>query len=41
MTIQRAYTDWSITYDSDRNLTRDLDLMVTSQILSGRQYPTE
>jgi malonyl-CoA O-methyltransferase len=40
MTIQRAYTDWSITYDSDRNLTRDLDLMVTSQILSGRQYQT-
>ena len=40
MTIQRAYTDWSITYDSDRNLTRDLDLMVTRQILSGRQYQT-
>jgi malonyl-CoA O-methyltransferase len=40
MTIQRAYTDWSITYDSDRNLTRDLDLIVTRQILSGRQYQT-
>ena len=25
MTIQDAYTDWSTTYDSDRNLTRDLD----------------
>lgn len=40
MTIQRAYTDWSNTYDSDRNLTRDLDLIVTRQILSGRQYQT-
>lgn len=40
MTIQRAYTDWSITYDSDRNLTRDLDLIVTRQILSGRQFQT-
>jgi ubiquinone/menaquinone biosynthesis C-methylase UbiE len=40
MTIQRAYTDWSNTYDSDRNLTRDLDLIVTTQILSGRQHQT-
>jgi ubiquinone/menaquinone biosynthesis C-methylase UbiE len=40
MTIQRAYTDWSITYDSDRNLTRDLDLIVTRHILSGRQFQT-
>lgn len=28
MTIQDAYTDWSETYDSDRNLTRDLDQRV-------------
>ena len=28
MTIQDAYTDWSSTYDSDRNLTRDLDQRV-------------
>ena len=28
MTIKDAYTDWSATYDSDRNLTRDLDQRV-------------
>jgi len=32
--IQEAYTDWSGTYDSDRNLTRDLDHAVTRQLLS-------
>ena len=25
MKIEEAYTDWSATYDLDRNLTRDLD----------------
>lgn len=34
MTIQDAYTDWSATYDSDRNLTRDLDERVTFEELS-------
>ena len=33
MTIQDAYTDWSSTYDSDRNLTRDLDHRVVRQEL--------
>lgn len=33
MTIQDAYTDWSETYDSDRNLTRDLDQRVARQEL--------
>ncbi|MBN2386243.1 MAG: class I SAM-dependent methyltransferase [Anaerolineales bacterium] len=33
MSIQDAYTQWSPTYDSDRNLTRDLDRQVTEQIL--------
>lgn len=33
MTIQDAYTDWSSTYDSDRNLTRDLDQRVAGQEL--------
>lgn len=33
MTIQDAYTDWSATYDSDRNLTRDLDQRVAHQEL--------
>jgi ubiquinone/menaquinone biosynthesis C-methylase UbiE len=31
--IQAAYSDWSATYDSDRNLTRDLDQIVTKQTL--------
>ena len=34
MTIQDAYTDWSATYDSDRNLTRDLDRHVARQQLA-------
>ena len=34
MTIQDAYTDWSATYDSDRNLTRDLDQRVAQQQLA-------
>jgi malonyl-CoA O-methyltransferase len=33
MTIRDAYTDWSATYDSDRNLTRDLDQRVARQEL--------
>jgi len=33
MIIQDAYTDWSETYDSDRNLTRDLDHRVARQEL--------
>jgi len=36
--IQDAYTDWSITYDSDRNLTRDLDQVVTKETLANRRY---
>jgi ubiquinone/menaquinone biosynthesis C-methylase UbiE len=33
MNIQQAYTDWSATYDQDRNLTRDLDEFVTRETL--------
>src|SRR5258708_2834248 len=33
MTIEAAYTNWSATYDQDRNLTRDLDQIVTRQVL--------
>jgi ubiquinone/menaquinone biosynthesis C-methylase UbiE len=40
MNIQDAYTDWSITYDSDRNLTRDLDQVVTKASLANRRYHT-
>jgi ubiquinone/menaquinone biosynthesis C-methylase UbiE len=36
--IQDAYTDWSVTYDSDRNLTRDLDQKVTKRTLAKRRY---
>jgi malonyl-CoA O-methyltransferase len=35
MNIQQAYTDWSDTYDQDRNLTRDLDAIVTKEILAN------
>lgn len=35
MTIQHAYTDWAATYDSDRNLTRDLDQRVARQELES------
>ncbi len=38
--IQDAYTDWSATYDSDRNLTRDLDQVVTKETLAKRRYHT-
>ena len=34
MSIKAAYNDWSATYDSDRNLTRDLDHAVTRQTLA-------
>lgn len=35
MNIQEAYTRWSETYDTDRNLTRDLDRAVTRETLAG------
>jgi malonyl-CoA O-methyltransferase len=38
MKIQEAYTDWSLTYDSDRNLTRDLDETVVRQELAGARH---
>lgn len=38
MNIHDAYTDWSVTYDSDRNLTRDLDQTVTRETLANRRY---
>lgn len=40
MNIQDAYTDWSITYDSDRNLTRDLDQVVAKETLNRRRFHT-
>jgi ubiquinone/menaquinone biosynthesis C-methylase UbiE len=38
MNIQDAYTRWSDTYDSDRNLTRDLDHRATQAALAGLCY---
>ena len=38
MKIQDAYTRWSATYDSDRNLTRDLDTHATQDALTGLRY---
>ena len=38
MNIQDAYTRWSDTYDSDRNLTRDLDHRATRHALTGLRY---
>jgi malonyl-CoA O-methyltransferase len=34
MNIQQSYTEWSTTYDQDRNLTRDLDEIVTRRTLA-------
>lgn len=34
MSIQNAYNDWSASYDTDENLTRDLDQKVTRQALA-------
>lgn len=38
MKIHEAYTDWSTTYDSDRNLTRDLDQTVTHAALAHLHF---
>jgi ubiquinone/menaquinone biosynthesis C-methylase UbiE len=38
MNIQRAYDDWSDTYDSDENLTRDLDQKVTRDALANLHF---
>ena len=35
MKIQAAYNDWSATYDTDENLTRDLDQRVTRNALEN------
>jgi len=38
MSIQKAYNEWSQTYDTDRNLTRDLDLRVMQETLADRHF---
>lgn len=37
--VQQAYDAWSVTYDVDDNLTRDLDRTVMEQMLAGRPFP--
>jgi len=37
MSIQAGYDDWAATYDLDRNLTRDLDQVVTRRTLAHRR----
>ena len=38
MNIQKAYDEWSDSYDTDNNLTRDLDQQVTRETLSGLHF---
>jgi len=38
MNVLEAYTEWSQTYDDDRNLTRDLDEEVMRRIFTGTRY---
>lgn len=40
MSISTAYTNWSNTYDTDRNLTRDLDQTVTREMLAEHHPAT-
>ena len=38
MSIQKAYNEWSQTYDTDRNLTRDLDQEVMRETLKDLRF---
>ena len=38
MSIQKAYNEWSQTYDTDRNLTRDLDQQVLMEKLANQHF---
>jgi malonyl-CoA O-methyltransferase len=40
LNIRDAYTAWSSIYDLDRNLTRDLDHVVTRQVIGEQRYQT-
>lgn len=39
MSIADTYSSWATTYDSDRNLTRDLDAVVTRRLIGGVRLP--
>lgn len=38
MSIQKSYDDWSESYDTDENLTRDLDQRVTRDVLANLHF---
>ncbi|MDQ3007830.1 MAG: class I SAM-dependent methyltransferase [Chloroflexota bacterium] len=38
MNIQKAYNEWSASYDADNNLTRDLDQKVTREALANLHF---
>lgn len=38
MSIQNAYNEWSEIYDSNQNLTRDLDQMLTRKAFAGQHF---
>ena len=38
MSVRKAYSNWSATYDTDRNPTRDLDHTVTRETFAGQHY---
>ena len=38
MNIQKAYNEWSDSYDADKNLTRDLDQQVTREALANLHF---
>ena len=38
MNIQKAYDEWSDSYDTDNNLTRDLDQQVTREALANLHF---
>jgi ubiquinone/menaquinone biosynthesis C-methylase UbiE len=38
MNIQNAYNEWAETYDTDQNLTRDLDQRVTKELLANFHF---
>ena len=38
VSIDVAYTRWADRYDTDRNLTRDLDASVTAEVLGARRF---
>ena len=38
MNIQKAYNEWSGSYDADNNLTRDLDQQVTREALANLHF---